>query len=106
MIKRPIQIYPPVSSNQIQKQFCLAVSARKIRRRAVEAGLFCRRPVRKPFISTKNRKTRLDFATAHLDLSIQKWNTILFSDESTETSNPKHCVAIIKYSGGNVMVWG
>lgn len=122
-IKRQIQSDPTVSSNQLKSQLNLQISARTIRRRAIEAGLFSRRPARKPFISPKNRTGRLEFAKAHLDWTVQKWKTVLFSDESKynlkdsdgmrrvrrpkgQRLNPKYCIATTKYGGGNVMVWG
>ena len=60
----------------------MEISTRTVSRRANEAGLGCYRPVKKPLISEKNRSARLQFAKEHLNWSLQKWNTVLFSDES------------------------
>ena len=81
MIVRSVKKDPWISSVEIQKQLELLVSDRTIRRRAVEAGLFSRRPAKKPLISLKNQKKRLLFATSHIDWNVQKWRTVLFSDE-------------------------
>ena len=65
MIVRSVKKDPWLSSVEIQKQLELPVSDRTIRQRAVEDGLFSRRPARKPLISLKNQKKRLLFATSH-----------------------------------------
>ncbi|GFU13580.1 uhu transposon [Trichonephila clavipes] len=37
---------------------------------------------KKPFISERNRRKRLDFAKSHVNLSDEFWNTVIFSDKS------------------------
>lgn len=124
LIKWCIQKDPTISANQILKKLKLPVSESTIKRRAVGFGLFSRRPARKPFLSEKNRKARLLFARSHIDWTITKWRSVLFSDESKfnlrnsdgimfvrrpkgERLNPKYCVPTFKYGGGgNVLVWG
>ena len=39
-------------------------------------------PYRKPLISKKNQKVRLDFATEHIMWTEEQWNMVHFSDES------------------------
>ena len=39
-------------------------------------------PCRKPLISKKNQKLRLDFTTEHILWTEEQWNRIHFSDES------------------------
>ena len=46
------------------------------------ANLFRRRPAKKRFISIKNQKARLRFASEHLNWSREQWSKVLFSDES------------------------
>lgn len=77
---------------------------------------------KKPFISAKNIKSRLQFAKEHLSKDSDFWNTVIFADESkfnifgsdgasyvwrkpnTELHN-KNLKATVKHGGGNVMVW-
>nr|CDJ88825.1 Transposase domain containing protein [Haemonchus contortus] len=58
------------------------LSLSTVQRRLREADLFGRRPAKKPLISTKNRKSRLDWAQANKDWTIQQWRKVIWSDES------------------------
>lgn len=99
------------------------ISVSTVKRRLREAGLFARRPAKKPFITAKNRKARIEFAKEHVNWSIEKWRTVLFSDESkfnlhcsdgiryvrrpnNQRLNPKYTRDTIKHGGGNVLIWG
>lgn len=122
-ICRIIKKDPWTSSIKIVKDLKLNISDRTVRRRAVEAGLFSRRPAKKPLISKKNRLARLKFAREHLGWTVQKWKTVLFSDESKfnlhgsdgmrrvrrpkgRRFNSKYCIKTVKFGGGNIKVWG
>lgn len=99
------------------------VSTRTIRRRLVDNNLFSRRPAKKPLLSKKNIRARLEFAATHAEWSTEKWKNVLFSDESKfnlfrsdgvchvrrpkdERLNPKYVCPTVKHGGGSVMVWG
>ena len=101
--------------------FWLQVSKDTVKRRLRDAGLFGRRPVKKPWISEKNRKVRLQWAKDHLHWTTQQWAQVLWSDESkylligTDGIKyvrrpkgtrflPKYQVATVKHGGGSVMV--
>ncbi|GBM14854.1 Transposable element Tcb1 transposase [Araneus ventricosus] len=56
-------------------------SVRIIRRRLQAAGLNGKRPVKKPIISTKNRKARVERAKAHKYWFKKEWEDVLWSDE-------------------------
>ena len=51
-------------------------------RRLNKEKLVARIPCRKPFISKKNQKVRLIFATEHILWTEEQWNMVRFSDES------------------------
>lgn len=122
-IAREIKKDPFISSRNIRESLSLEISTRTICRRAVESGLKAYRQAKKPFISLKNRRARLEFAKEHVDWSKEKWMTVLFSDESKfnfkgsdgnqhvrrprgERLNPLYTRGTVKFGGGNVMVWG
>lgn len=88
-----------------------------------ESNLHGRRPSKKPLISAKNRKTRLEFAKAHMDWTSAQWDKVLFSDESkfnlfssdgikyvrrpiNARNQVRYQVPTVKYGNGHAMVWG
>ena len=52
------------------------------RRRLDITGLLCYIAAKKPFISEKNRKDRLEFAHAHKNWTVEQSSHILWGDES------------------------
>lgn len=82
IIVREFKKDPFASSQNVVERLDLNISARTVRSRAIEAGLRSRKTAKKPFISRKNRKARIEFANKHLHWSIDEWRKILFSDES------------------------
>ena len=54
------------------------VSRFTVSRRLKEAGLIARTPAKKPLISKKNQKTRLQFAQQHVLWSAKQWIKVLF----------------------------
>lgn len=99
------------------------VSVRTVQRRLTEVGLNGRVAAKKPFVSKKNMKKRMDFARRHLEWTIKDWEKVLFSDESkfnlinsdgvryvrrpiNERYNPSYTIGTFKHGGGSIMVWG
>lgn len=118
---------PFLSSTQIKadlEETGLAnISARTVRRRLVDGGLFGRRPAKKPLLSKKNVKARLKFAQAHIHWTTDQWKKVVFSDESKfnlfksdgpsyvrrpvgSRLNKKYIIPTVKHGGGSIMVWG
>lgn len=121
------KVDPFLSSRRIMEELKqnggIEISARTIRRRLVHAGLFARRPAKKPLLSKKNRRSRLQFARDHLNWTFDMWKRVVFSDESKfnlfksdgacyvrrprgERLNKKYVCPTVKHGGGSAMVWG
>ena len=111
-------------SRQLANEFNLSmapsiISSRTVRRRLIEQGLKSCRAKRKPLLSIKARKKRLEWAKNHLEID---WNNVVFSDESRfnlvsdrpilvrrrtgEAFKPECLSSTVKHGGGGVMVWG
>lgn len=100
-----------------------SIHPRTIQRTLKDNGFRRRTPRKKPLLSEKNRKLRLEFAKEHKEKGIDFWKKVLFTDESkfnifgsdgrakvwrkTNTAlDPKNLVSTVKHGGGSVMVWG
>ena len=76
-----------------------------------------------PLLSAKHRKTRMDWAIAHKDWTIEDWKKVIWSDEtkvnrlgsdgrkwvwkkSGEGLGDRLVQGTVKFGGGSVMVWG
>lgn len=106
-------------ANTSQKTF----SVQTIRNVLHEGNYYGRAARKKPFISERNRRKRLDFAKANVNQPAEFWNKVIFSDESkfnifgsdgrqfvwrkpnTELET-RHLTPTIKHGGGSVLVWG
>ena len=86
--------HPFATARDVIKELELKVSENIVRRRLDIAGLFCFLAAKKPFISEKNRKARLEFAHAHKNWAIEQWSHILWSDKSK--FNLRHSVGKIR----------
>uniref|UniRef100_A0A8R1HZ05 HTH_Tnp_Tc3_2 domain-containing protein n=1 Tax=Caenorhabditis japonica TaxID=281687 RepID=A0A8R1HZ05_CAEJA len=112
----------PEVLDQVSPRGSPVASGRTIRQRLIDAGMFGRRPVKKPYISDRNRAARVAWARAHLNWTQSQWERVLWSDESKSMLfgldgisyakrpvgtrfNPKYQTPTVKHSGGNVMVW-
>lgn len=110
-------------TQDMNEHFDVNVGVHTVRRRLVESKLYARRPARKPYISSINRKKRLDFAKRHMHWTSEQWTRVLWSDESKfnlfssdgiryvrrppgQRYSPRYQVPTIKHGGGSVMVWG
>ena len=99
------------------------MSARTVRCRWVEAGLYSYIAVRKPHPIAINRKERLQWAISHQHWTVDDRSKVVFSDEVAihfvQTNqrryirhrmgvNPQPCPyqPRLQAGGGSVMVWG
>uniref|UniRef100_A0A915DUY8 Transposase Tc1-like domain-containing protein n=1 Tax=Ditylenchus dipsaci TaxID=166011 RepID=A0A915DUY8_9BILA len=101
----------------------VGITTRTARLILEKANLPARRPSKKPLISEKNVKSRLEFARKHFEWSVADLGRVLWSVESKykllssngiryvrrppgQRNNPKYQVPTVKHGGGSVMVWG
>lgn len=99
------------------------VHPKTVRRVLHKNGYASRVPRKKPFISEKNKKLRLEFAKKHIDKDMEFWKSVIFTDESkfnlfgndcggkvwrrkNEAMQAKNLMPTVKHGGGSVMVWG
>jgi len=92
-----------------------------IRNRLHDFGLFGRRR-KKPLLTKKHKKARLQWAKEHRHWSISDWAKVLWTDESSfqlfsgaeqyvwrrsgEEFKEEKLAPTVKHGGGSLMVWG
>ncbi|GFW59676.1 transposable element Tc1 transposase [Trichonephila clavipes] len=125
-INKEVKKNPKISAPQLAKDVAntshKTFSVQTIRNVLYEESYYGRAARKKPFISERNRRKRLDFAKSRVNLSDEFWNTVIFSDESkfnifwsdgrqhvwrkpnTELEK-QHLTPTVKYGGGSVLVW-
>ena len=109
--------------NKFQEKTEMQVSTRTIRRNLHELNIFFRIPASKPLLSDKQRENRLNWCIEKKDWSVNKWKSVIWSDESRFTIfkndgpgcvwrtpgtrfNINNMVPSIKHGGGGLMMWG
>ena len=94
-----------------------------VRRNLSAAGMKAVVKKKKPFLSKRHRKARMDFALAHQHWTVEDWNKVVWSDETKinrlgsdgrkwvwkkagEGLSDRLVQGTQKFGGGSVMVWG
>ena len=108
---------------QLKKDFGVQVSANTVSRALCRHGLSAQVKEKKPQLSRKNIKDRLEFAMAHQHWTINDWSQVIFSDESkinrfcsngmswcwmrdSKQLSSRTVSQTVKHSGGGIMIWG
>lgn len=101
----------------------VSVSDQTIRRALQKSGYKAVKKVKKPLLSARHRKQRLEFARTYQEWTVEDWKRVVFSDETKvnricsdgiqwtwkkdgKTSISKTTKGTVKFGGGNIMVWG
>lgn len=109
-------------TNDASGKFGKRLHPSTVRRILMRAGLYGRVAKKKPFISPKNRRVRVNFAKAHRHWTYADWSRILWSDEKKfnlkgsdgrvyvrrrkgEEYKPECMQGTVKFGGGSVMMW-
>ncbi|KAL1914156.1 uncharacterized protein VTP21DRAFT_10809 [Calcarisporiella thermophila] len=111
------------AKNHLKDEYQIEVSTDTVRRTLQRYGLSARVKKRKPLLSKKHRKQRMEFAKKHLDWTVEQWKTVVWSDESKftlyrntgreycyrrkgEPLRNRHVKPTIKHGGRSLLVWG
>lgn len=123
MVKKDRFISVRKIQNVMENDHGIQMSASTIKNRIHEEGFVGCVAKKKPFLSAKHMKRRLQFAKKYVDMPISFWKKIIWSDESKfnkKTSDGMQKVwrkpgetyrlscmrGTVKHGGGNIMVWG
>ncbi|KAI3369578.1 hypothetical protein L3Q82_024389 [Scortum barcoo] len=121
--KRPHNNIQELQASLASVKVSVHDSTTTIRKRLGKNGLHGRVPRRKPLLSKKNIKARLNFARKHFDDPQDIWENTLWTDKtkvelfgrcvshyiwckSNTAFQKKNIIPTVKYGGGSVMVWG
>lgn len=108
---------------EIKERFGKDVCCRTIQNYIRKEGFRARMARKKPLISKRNQRRRLEFARKYSKKPVSFWNSILWSDESkinlfgsdgahkvwrkpNEALKPRNLIPTVKHGGGSLMVWG
>lgn len=111
------------AANIINQTLPAPISPELVRNVLRKSDLVAKKKIKKPAISEKNRKKRLDWALKHKDWTIEDWKLVIWSDETKimrycSDGNryswiPKDSKGIasrvqptLKFGGGSIMIWG
>lgn len=114
------------SSHGIQKLKHISgkdISRWSINRRLIRAGLYARRPAKRPYMTAKHRKKRYAFAKNYEFWTVNDWARVWFTDETKvnlyypdghhlirrpigQRYKLKYVKSTVKFGGGSIMLWG
>ena len=109
-------------TNDLKSELNTNVSPSTVRRALKDAGLGSMEKPKKPLLSRKNIKDRLEFAKTHQHWTIKDWSKVIWSDETKinrftsdgcvwcwirdgEQLKSRHAKLTVKHGGGNIKVW-
>ena len=108
---------------KLENELNVVVSPNTVRRALKRRGFHAILKVKKPYLSEKHKKARLEFARRHKEWSIDDWKKVIWSDEAKINIfgsdgrqyrwKKKNFQLIdhdvqktVKHGGGHIMVWG
>jgi hypothetical protein len=117
------QLVPKQLQKLLKQRYNVDLGLTQIRQRLIQAGLHGAVCVKKPLLKPKNKLKRLVWALRHKDWTVEKWKTVMWTDEKKfELFNGKRRTicrrrkgeplredtvqGTVKHGGGSIMVWG
>lgn len=108
---------------EISELYGVNVTARTVRNRLMEHGLYGRIARKVPLVTANQRKKRIEFSRSHQSWALNQWKYILWSDETkinrmgndgqrnvrrpkNAAFRPKYVLPKVKHGGGSINVWG
>jgi hypothetical protein len=99
------------------------LSVQTVRRSLKRAGMKSAVKTKRPFLSKRHRRERMDFAIAHQYWTVEDWKKVIWSDETKINrfgsdgrkwvwKKPGECLSerlvdpTLKFGGGSLMMWG
>ena len=124
-LSRQARLKPFSSADQLRRLWSIGgrVSVRTVIRRLHSFRLRARRPIKRPELTLRHRKTRLQWARNHRRWTLRSWRRIHWSDESRFLLKPvdgrtrvwrerntayrdNNILGTTAFGGGGVTVWG
>lgn len=124
-LNRLVRLHPFATSSRLKTEWLpnRRLSTRTLRNRLKAAGLASRRVIKRPFLTDRHQRLRLQWCLARRNLNLRSWRRIHWSDESrfllhvtdgrarvwrqrNTAYTPRNIMPTVPYGGGSVMVWG
>ncbi|KAL0155598.1 hypothetical protein M9458_049861, partial [Cirrhinus mrigala] len=100
-----------------------SASVATVRRALNNQGLHGRTPRHTPLLTSRNIRSRLEYARRNLDKTTESWETVLWTDETKlelfghmdqryvwrakgQAYGQKKTIPTVKHGGGSIMMWG
>lgn len=122
---RLVRRNPFANSTYLKQQWLPGrqISSRTVRNRLRDDGLRSRRVIRRPLLTDRHRRERLNWCRARQNWNLRNWRKIHWSDESrfllhvtdgrtrvwrrrNTAYAQRHISPTVPFGGGSVMVWG
>ena len=108
---------------ELEVNLDIKVNEHTVRRALKDAGLEAMKKEKRPKLSVKNIKERLEFAKKYKDWTVEDWKHVIWSDETKinrfcsdgyswcwvadKNNLQSHQISqTVKHGGGSIMIWG
>ena len=106
----------------LKESLNLSITSQSVRNPLKEAGLKARKRVKKPALSLRHKRDRLNFAMKYKEWTVEDWKKVIWSDETKinrincdgipytwRTDNPvlqeRDTITTVKFGGGDIIIW-